>query len=92
MNKTEEQIHLRNSKENFQDYQQSEWESLSIDDFQFAIKKITSERGKVTVTLESQMFSNEDIGTLMKMQHQGDGLVSCAIHALKPEESSQNQH
>lgn len=90
MNKTEEQIHLRNSQNNSQESQ--EWESLSINDFQFAIKKITSERGKVTVTLESQMFSNEDVGILIKMQHQGDGLVSCAIDSLEPEEGSQNKH
>ena len=76
----EEQIHLNNFEG------RREWENLSIDDFRFIIKKVMSEQGKVTVTLYSEGFSNEDIGTLVKMQQQGNGLVTCAIQSLEPEE------
>jgi hypothetical protein len=85
MKSTEEQIHLGNQSE------PKEWESLSIDDFKLTIKKVTSEQGKVTVTLYSEMFSNEDIGTLVKMQQQGGGLVACAIQSLEPEEEAQDK-
>lgn len=91
---TEEHIHLKNHNTQTQP-KDRKWEPLSIDDLKFSIKKITSEQGKVVITLFSDTFSNQNISTLVKMQQQGGGLVSCAMNSLEPEsepEDTQNRH
>jgi hypothetical protein len=62
-----------------------EYEDLAIDDVHCKIKKLVIEKGRMTLTLESEVFTAADAGYISKMQQQGD-YCTVAIQSVPPED------
>lgn len=62
----------------------AEYQDLSIDDIHCKIKKVTTEKGKMVVTLESDVFNPSEAGALVTMQQQG--YCTLAMQSVPPEE------
>ncbi len=86
MQQSQNTVHVTSTAPN----EQEEYQDIAIDDVHCSIKKVTTEKGKMVITIESELFSSEDAGRLVMMQQQG--YCTLAMQSVPPDEPSGSKH
>jgi hypothetical protein len=67
-----------------------EHQDLAIDDIICKLKKVTTEKGRMVITIETDLFTPSEAGALVTMQQQ-EGLCTIALQSVPPEHENSLQ-